>query len=293
MNLLAYTIIAGIMYGIFFGLVGVGLNIIFGVMRMINLAHGDFIMLGAFLAFWLFHLFGINPLLVIPIATAVFFLIGFPLYYAFVPRLSKSSDPEMLSFILFFGLSQVIEAVIILAFGNNQRSIPSTVFGTSSFSILGQSFPKAWLATTLVAFAAFIIIYWYFRHTRLGYATRAIMSNREEALISGIDIDRVSAIAFCLGLVFASVAGIFSYFMIGAAYPSMGPDLTTVSFAIIVLGSLGSPLGTVIGGLLYGVAIMFMQTYFSSWANILPYILLIAIMLLKPEGLFGKAARSA
>jgi branched-chain amino acid transport system permease protein len=288
-----YTIIAGIMYGAYFGLVGVGLNIIFGVLRMINLAHGDFIMLGAFLAFWLFHLFGVNPLLVIPIAVVIFFIVGIPLYYAFVPRLMKSADPEMLSFILFFGLSQVIEAVVILVFGNNQRSVPEGVFGTSSFSIFGQRFPIAWLVTTLVALVGFIFVYWYFRHTRLGYATRAIMSKREEALISGINVDRVSCIAFCLGLVFASLAGIFSFFMTGAAYPSMGPDLTTVSFAIIVLGSLGSPLGTLIGGLVYGLAIMFMQTYFSSWANILPYILLIGLMLFKPEGLFGRIARSA
>jgi branched-chain amino acid transport system permease protein len=292
-DLLAYTLIAGVMYGMYFGLVGAGLNIIFGVMRMINLAHGDFIMLGAFLAFWLFHLFGINPLLVIPVGIVAFFIIGVPLYYAFVPRLARSKDPEMLSFILFFGLSQVIEALVILAFGNNQKSIPSSVFGTSSFSVLGQRFPKAWLATTLVAFAAFAIAFWYFRHTRLGYATRAIMSNREEALVSGIEIDRVSAIAFCMGLVFAAIAGVFSFFMIGAAYPSMGPELTTDSFAIIVLGSLGSPLGTLVGGLIYGIATMFMQTYFSSWANLLPYVLLILLMLIKPEGLFGKVARSA
>lgn len=293
MGLWEYTIIAGIMYGVYFGLVGVGLNIIFGVLRMINLAHGDFIMLGAFLAFWLFHLFGINPLVVVPMAITIFFVVGIPLYYAFVPRLMKSTDPEMLSFILFFGLSQVIEAIVILVFGNNQRSVPASVFGSSSFSIFGQRFPIAWLVTTLVALAGFIFVYWYFRHTRLGYATRAIMSKREEALISGINVDKVSCIAFCLGLVFASVAGTFSFFMIGAANPSMGPDLTTVSFAIIVLGSLGSPLGTLLGGLIYGLAIMFMQTYFSSWANILPYILLIGLMLFKPEGLFGRTARSA
>ena len=293
MDLFAYTIIAGIMYGIFFGLVGVGLNIIFGVLQMINLAHGDFIMLGSFLAYWLFELMGINPLLVIPIAIAVFFIIGMPLYYAFVPRLLKSKDPEMLSFILFFGLSQVIEALVIFSFGNNQRSIPSNVFGTSAFSVFGEQFPISWLVTTLVALAAFGFVYWYFRHTRMGYATRAIMANRDEALISGIDVNKISAIAFCLGLASASIAGIFSFFMIGASYPSMGPELTTVSFAIIVLGTLGSPLGTIIGGLIYGIAIMLMQTYASSWANILPYVLLIAVMLFKPEGLIGKAARSA
>ncbi|MDR3569176.1 MAG: branched-chain amino acid ABC transporter permease [Syntrophobacteraceae bacterium] len=293
MNLFAYTILAGIMYGIFFGLVGLGLNIIFGVLKMINLAHGDFIMLGSFLAFWLYDLLGFNPLLVIPVAVVVFFLVGVPLYYLFVPRLLKSKDPEMLSFILFFGVSQVIEAVIIFSFGNNQRSIPSNVFGAAGFDIFGQRFPSAWLVTTLVSLAAFAFVYWYLHHTRMGYATRAVMANRDEAMMSGIDVDRISAFVFSMGLALAAIAGVFSFFIIGAASPSMGPELTTLSFAIIVLGSLGSPLGTVLGGLIYGVAIMFMQSYFSSWADILPYILLIAVMLFKPEGLVGKAARSA
>lgn len=293
MNLLAYTVIAGIMYGIFFGLVGLGLNIIFGVLRMINLAHGDFIMLGSFLAYGLYELSRLNPLLVIPVAVGAFFLAGIPIYYAFVPRLMKSKDPEMLSFILFFGVSQVIEAIVIFVFGNNQRSIPWNVFGSSGWTILGQHFPVSWLVTTLVALGAFAFVYWYLWHTRMGCATRAIMANRDEALSTGIDVNRISAIVFCMGLVMASIAGIFSFFMIGASYPSMGPELTTVSFAIIVLGALGSPLGTILGGLIYGIAIMFMQTYFSSWANILPYVLLIAVMLFKPEGLIGKAARSA
>ncbi|MGC9194500.1 MAG: branched-chain amino acid ABC transporter permease [Syntrophobacteraceae bacterium] len=293
MNLFAYTIIAGIMYGIFFGLVGMGLNIVFGVLKMINLAHGDFIMLGSFLAYWLYRLLGINPLLAVPIAVAVFFLLGLPLYYAFVPRLLKSKDPEMLSFILFFGLSQVIEALVVFFFGNNQRSIPYNVFGSAGFTIFGQRFPIAGLITSLVALAAFGFVYWYLQHTRMGRATRAVMANRDEALLSGIDVDRISAFVFCMGLALASIAGIFSFFVIGASYPSMGPELTTVSFAIIVLGSLGDPLGTILGGLIYGVAVMFMQSYFSSWAEILPYVLLIAVMLFRPEGLVGKAARSA
>ncbi len=293
MNLFVYTIIAGIMYGIFFGLVGMGLNIIFGVLKMINLAHGDFIMLGSFLAYWLYGFLGINPLVAVPIVAAVFFLLGLPLYYAFVPRLIKSKDPEMLSFILFFGLSQVMEALVVFFFGNNQRSIPSTAFGSAGFTIFGQRFPIAWLITCLVALGAFGFVYWYLQHTRMGRATRAVMANRDEALVSGIDVERISALVFCMGLVLASIAGIFSFFVIGASYPSMGAELTTVSFAIIVLGSLGDPLGTILGGLIYGVAVMFMQSYFSSWAEILPYVLLIAVMLFRPEGLVGKAARSA
>ena len=294
--MLSYALIGGFMYGLYFGLVGLGLNLIFGVMRIINLAHGDFIMLGAFLTYWLYYLFGFNPLMVIPISLIVFLFFGVFMYYIFVPRLLHSKDPEMLSFILFFGVSQVIEAIIILFFGNNQISVPSTIFAkmlhVSTFSLFGNIFPISWLIVSVVAIITFASIYFYFFFTKLGYATRAIMANRLEAMVSGIDVHKVSAIAFGIGIAIASLAGVMGFFMIGAAYPSMGTDLTTISFTIIVLGALGNPLGTVIGGLIYGVAIMLMQTYLSSWTNVLPYLLLIFVMLIKPEGLLGRAVRN-
>src|SRR5260370_24919840 len=127
--MLTYTIFAGLLFGLYFGLVGLGLNLVFGVMRIVNLAHGDFLMLGAFLAFWLFTLFAINPVPAIVIAFALFGIIGLPLYYLLVPRLLKARDPEMLSFILFFGLSQVIEAITTIAFGTSERSIPGGALG--------------------------------------------------------------------------------------------------------------------------------------------------------------------
>src|SRR5512135_153753 len=109
--MLGYALLAGLVFGLYFSLIGLGLNLVFGVMRIVNLAHGDFLMLGAFLAFWLFALFAVNPIPVLAIAFAAFLIVGVPLYYLLVPRLLKAKDPEMLSFILFFGLSQVIEAV--------------------------------------------------------------------------------------------------------------------------------------------------------------------------------------
>ena len=124
--MLAYTLFAGILFGLYFSLVGLGLNLVFGVMRIVNLAHGDFLMLGAYLAFWLYTLSEVNPVAVIPLAFALFVLIGLPLYYVLVPRLLAAKDPEMLSIILFFGLSQVIEAVTTIFFGTSERSIQSS-----------------------------------------------------------------------------------------------------------------------------------------------------------------------
>lgn len=307
--MLSYTLIAGLLFGLYFTLIGLGLNLVFGVMRIVNLAHGDFLMLGAFIAYWLFTLFAINPLPAVPIAFCALLLVGLPLYRLLVPRLLRARDPEMLSFILFFGLSQAIEAVATIAFGTGERSIPGRVIGesiaaalsllsghpvgTGPVSILGQRFPMAWAVSAAVSALAVVLVYVYLYRTRLGYLTRAVMVERDEALATGIDVHRVSAIAFGVGLGLAALAGVFAPFMLGSITPAMGVNVTVTSFAVIVIGSLGNPLGTVLGGLVYGVSYMFMQSYYSSWANLLPYLLLIAILLVRPSGLLGRQVRRA
>ncbi|MGB6539617.1 MAG: branched-chain amino acid ABC transporter permease [Xanthobacteraceae bacterium] len=304
-----YSLLAGLLFGLYFSLVGLGLNLVFGVMRIVNLAHGDFLMLGAFLAFWLFTLFAVNPGSAIAIAFVAFALVGVPLYYLLVPRLLRAKDPEMLSFILFFGLSQVIEAVTTIAFGTSERSIPGDRLGravaavegffvghkveSGPVDVLGQTFPAAWVASGIASGCAVLFVYLYLYQTRLGYLTRAVMDNREEAIATGIDVHRVSALAFGIGIGLAAVAGVFAPFMLGSITPAMGAEVTVTAFAVIVIGSLGNPLGTVLGGIVYGISYMFMQSYYSSWANLLPYVLLIAILLARPSGLLGRRVRRA
>jgi branched-chain amino acid transport system permease protein len=307
--MLLYSVLAGVLFGLYFSLIGLGLNLVFGVMRIVNLAHGDFLMLGAFLAFWLFALFAVNPIPVLPIAFAVFVAVGLPLYYLLVPRLLKAKDPEMLSFILFFGLSQVIEAVTTIAFGTSERSIPGDQLGRAvaavervfighevengPVEILGQTFPAAWVASGIASGCAVLLVYLYLYRTRLGYLTRAVMDNREEAVATGINVHRISALAFGIGVGLAAVAGVFAPFMLGSITPAMGGEVTVTAFAVIIIGSLGNPVGTVLGGVIYGVSYMLMQSYYSSWANLLPYVLLIAILLVRPSGLLGRQVRRA
>src|SRR5947209_6480480 len=143
--MLAYTLFAGILFGLYFTLVGLGLNLVFGVMRIVNLAHGDFLMLGGYSAYWLFVLAGIHPLWTTMIVAGGFLLLGLPLYYLVVPRLQAARDAEMLSIILFFGLSQVIEALTLIAFGTTERSIPGRVLGRGPTMILGESLPSSWV----------------------------------------------------------------------------------------------------------------------------------------------------
>src|SRR6202008_2646366 len=201
-----YALVAGVLFGLYFSLVGIGLNLVFGVMRIVNLAHGDILMLGAFIAFGVVGIFGIDPLFAVPLAFVVFVLFGLLLYWVLVPRLQGSVNPEMLSIILFFGLSQGIEAVTTIFAGTSERSIQSrllrTVFRTSRgkwfggkpgrggpISILGQSFPAPWVIAAVTSLIAIGLVYLYLYRTRLGTLTRAVMSRRDEAFATGIDVD--------------------------------------------------------------------------------------------------------
>jgi branched-chain amino acid transport system permease protein len=287
------AVISGLIFGLSFTLVGLGLNLVFGVMRIVNLAHGDFLMLGAFAAYWLFHLYGLHPLVAAAAVLVVFVLIGLPIYYLVVPRLQRARDAEMLSIILFFGLSQMLEAATTIAFGTTERSIPGRVLGSGPVTVLGQRVPSAWVFGAVVSAVAVACVYLYLYRTRLGRLTRAVMVSRDEALATGIDVHRVSAIAFGIGIALAGIAGVFAPFMLGSVTPAMGPDINIAAFAVIVVGTLGNPLGTVLGGIVYGVSLMLMQTYLSSWSNLLPNVLLILVLLVRPEGLLGRAVRRA
>jgi len=289
--MLEFSLLAGILFGLFFGLVGLGLNLVFGVMRIVNLAHGNFMMLGAFGAFWAWQLLGWNPLVIVPVQGVAFVLAGIALYYLLVPRLVGLKDFDMISLVLFFGLSQVIEALGVIAFGNDPHSISQPVFGRHPLHFLGQTFPAAWAVSAMVSLFLIVLVYLYLYRTRAGYATRAVMASRQEAAASGVNVDLISAVAFGIGLFLASVAGMLSLFMLGSVSANFGGGIIITAFAVVVLGGLGDPVGTVLGGLIYGIGLMVMESYLSSWANVLPYVLLVATLLLRPSGILGKEVR--
>jgi branched-chain amino acid transport system permease protein len=167
------------------------------------------------------------------------------------------------------------------------------VLGGGPVPFMGQKIPYSWLYAGATAAVIMFGVYLYLHHTRLGRQTRAIMAQREEALAIGIDVHRISAIAFGMATGLAAVAGVFAPFMFGSFSPAMGVSLDLVSFAVIVIGSLGSPLGTILGGLIYGVSLMLMRTYVSSFADLLPNLILIGVLLVKPSGLLGRRVRHA
>src|ERR1700753_4097128 len=193
--MLTYALVAGVLFGLYFSLVGLARNLVFGVMRIVNLAHGDILMLGAFIAFGIVTLAGIDPLFAVPLAFVIFVLVGVLLYWVLVPRLQGSVNPEMLSIILFFGLSQVIEAVTTIFAGTSERSIQSRLLGTvfttikvkwfggkpggaGPIQILGQSFPAPWVIAAATSLVAIALVYVYLYRTRLGSLARAVMAPR-------------------------------------------------------------------------------------------------------------------
>src|SRR6201993_2750101 len=195
--MLIYALVAGVLFGLYFSLVGIGLNLVFGVMRIVNLAHGDILMLGAFIAFGIVGIFGIDPLFAVPLAFVVFLLVGLLLYWVLVPRLQGSVNPEMLSIILFFGLSQVVEAVTTIFAGTSERSIQSRLLGTVFTTIKvkwfggspgrggpgpipGQGVSAPWVIAAATSLVAIALVYLYLYRTRLGTLTRAVMARRGE-----------------------------------------------------------------------------------------------------------------
>ncbi|MDA8146709.1 MAG: branched-chain amino acid ABC transporter permease [Thermaerobacter sp.] len=291
--MLVYALTAGVLFGLFYSLVGLGLNLVFGVLRMVNLAHGQFVMLGGFAAYLAYVRLGWHPLVTMVVAAALFLGIGYLLYPLFAPRLAASTDPEMISLVFFFGVAEMIQALAVIGFGNNQRSIYAPVFGAAPVRLLGERFPAAWVVSGGVSLLALLVVYLYLYRSRLGYATRAVMASREEALVSGLSVGRISALAFGIGLALAAAGGALSPFLLGGVNPGVGVGLTMTAFAVVVLGSLGNPLGTVLGGLIYGVSLMLMQSYLSEWTNLLPYLLLLVVLLVRPSGLLGRGVRHA
>ena len=290
MRLFEYALVSGVLYGLFYGFIGVGLNLLFGVMRLVNLAHGDLVVWGGYLAYSLTTSAHVNALWAIPLSIPFSLVGGLILYLITVPRLRRAEDTETSSLILFFGVSQVLVALATMKYGTNQVTLPEL---GNPVMIFGQPYAASLVASASLAVPALALFYYYLYRTRLGLATRAVMANEEEAIASGVRVRRVATSAFVIGIAFAAAAGPLATFMLGGINPTTGGGLTITAFTIIIIGSLGNPMGTAAGGILYGLASSLTQAYAAPWTGMVPYALLLAVVLLRPSGLFGRRVRIA
>ena len=278
----------GLLIGGVYALFASGLTLIFGVMKVINIAHGALLILGAFLAFTLWDQLGIDPLAAIVITTPAMFVFGWVLYSTVVRPLRGA--PLSSTVLLTFGLALVFEAIMGLVWGNQSRSARPSYFD-QSFDVAGIVLPKAQVYACAVAVVVLTLLYLFLSRTWTGRAIRAASANPHGATLVGVSIASVSALTFAVGIATVGAAGA----MVSVLYPFLpGSHYIWIArvLSIIVLGGLGSLQGAVVGACLLGLAEVYTQTYISTaWATAVPYVLIFAVLYLRPQGLMGTKLR--
>src|SRR5580658_10154480 len=243
-------VVNGVLLGGVLALSALGFNVIFGVMRVVNLAHGDFVVIAAVFCAWAFAQFGINPLLLLPLTIAVGFGAGALVHYALLRRLPPEvASGEAASLTLTFGLSYFLVGAGLTIFGGRFVSVP---FLTGAFHFGDLSIPQARLLAFVVAVGLSLAFAFVLRSTVLGRALRATSQHLEGALACGIDVDRVRTLAFAIGTAVAAAAGTLMSFLYNLN-AQQGVLFTINAFAVVVIGGLGNYTGAVLGALILGL----------------------------------------
>jgi branched-chain amino acid transport system permease protein len=279
-TMIGQVVISGLLAGSLYALVALGLGLIFGVMRVLNVAHGPLMMLGAYTTFWLFHWWGVNPYLSLLITMPLLFLIGVVLQRFLVRRVVDA--PELSSLLLTFGVSIALVNLAQLAFTSDLRSVE---FLTGSFIVGPYALSKPRLAAFAFAVAITVGAFVFLRATRLGKAVRAVSQSREVAQVCGIDVQRIHLLAFGIGSALAAAGGTLVAVMV-AIQPEMGQVYTFKSFLVIVLGGAGNYPGALLGGLLLGLVEQLASLFLTTQVNeAVAYVLLVLVLLIRPTGL--------
>ena len=280
------TLIEGLLLGSLYGLAACGLSLVFGVMTIINVAHAEFIMLGAFITFWLWFLLKMNPLVTILFSMAIMFVFCLFVYRITVRRIV--GEMQLVSLILTFAISIFLWNFAQVVFSSTFRSVD---YSLGSLPFLDTHFPVNKIVSFLIVSVIIGGLHAFLKFSTIGKAIRAVSQNPDIASISGINIDRIRMFGFGIGGVLAGVAGSLIAIQ-WSIYPLMGQDLILKCFAIVAIGGLGSLPGSFIGGVILGVAENLGTRYWdSTMANIIAPLLLILTFLFRPQGLFGVEER--
>ena len=288
MNQLVQNLVLGLLLGGVYALAAGGLTLIFGVMRIINIAQGAFLILAAFISYSLWSGLGMDPLLAIVITTPVVFVVGWVTYKVFVAPIRTA--PMASTVLLTFGIALILEGAMGTIWGNNSTAIRPS-YGNESFLLGGLFLPKAQVYGGLVAVLVLVSLWVLLTKTWLGRAIRASAVNPAGAELVGVKIGSVAAMVFAIGIAAAgaggAITGILYPFVPGAHYQWIARLL-----AIVVLGGMGSLNGAVLGAMLFGVAETMTAAYVSpSWATAVPYAIVFLVLLIRPQGLLGSRLR--
>jgi branched-chain amino acid transport system permease protein len=263
-------------------MIALGMALIFGVMRVINVAHGTLLMLGGFTTYWLFALYGLNPFFSLLISFPLLFLVGLLLQRFFVSRVVGA--PELSSLILTFGLSIFITNMAVMSWTSDYRSVE---FLTGSFLLGPIAISKPRLVTFSFALLITVAAFLFLNNTKIGKAIRATSQHRELAQVCGINVRRIDMITFGLASGLAGAGGSLISIMF-SVFPEMGRGYVFKSFLVIVLGGAGNYPGAFLGGLILGIVEALTSLLLSAQlSEVTAYVLLVVLLLLRPTGLLG------
>jgi branched-chain amino acid transport system permease protein len=278
------ALINGVLSGGVFVLIAVGLALIFGVMRVINMCHGDLLMVGSYCTFWVFSWLGLNPILSLLITMPLMFLFGMVLYKFLINPIvvNEKVNTEDASLLLTFGIGIALVNFALYFFTSDYRSIR---FATGSFWVGPFAFSISRVIGFLIAFFLTGFAFVFLNKNKVGKAIRATSENKDLAILCGIDERKIFLLTFGLGTAMASAAGSLVSFTF-TIFPEMGLEYTVLSFIIIILGGMGSPIGAAIAAIILSVVESIGAYMFSAQvSSIFPFLALILILLIRPLGI--------
>ncbi|WP_447919754.1 branched-chain amino acid ABC transporter permease [Achromobacter aegrifaciens] len=287
MDLLAQILVNGILLGGLYAVMAQGLALVWGVLNIVNLAHGAFIMLGAYASWYLYNDAGVDPFLGLPLTAAAMFLVGYALQRGLLNLVVRA--PMFNTLLITFGLEVVLTYLAQLAFSADFRTINPPYAG-DSYALGPVTLPMARLAAFGVALAITLGMWLFLLHSRLGRAIRATAQNLVAARLYGVEPRHLYAVTFGLGLALAGAAGGL-YGTVSQINPYIGATLTAKCFAISIIGGLDNPLGVMVGGLFLGIVESLTTLYVGpTYADVASFGILVLVLLVKPSGLLGRAA---
>jgi branched-chain amino acid transport system permease protein len=283
--MLGQTIVNGLLLGGLYAIAALGFSMVWGVMGIINMAHGSFIMVGAYISYVAFTALGIDPFLSLPLSMATLFVLGYGVQRLLLNRLIRTS--LLLSLVLTFGLDLILVNICMLIFSADLRSV-NTFYTSRSFAAGPLLIPYVRLAVFLLALALAGVFYMFLNRTKAGQAILATALDKETARLMGIDPLQVYALTAGAGAALAGAAGSFAS-MLFPISPSMGLTFIGSVFVITVLGGIGSLEGAVLAGLVYGLIQAFAATLLGvNYQEIVAFVMFLLILVLRPQGLLGK-----
>jgi branched-chain amino acid transport system permease protein len=287
---LPQLLISTVLLGGIYALIAVGLTLIFGIMRVVNFAHGEFLMLGMYLAFWSFTLWGVDPYFILVVAVPLFFAIGLGVY-ALVMRgvIHASHNVQIFTTV---GLSTALQNVALVLWTGDFRFVrpwESSVV----VRILGAAFNLSQVIAFAVALLFTLALFAFMKWTHAGRVMRATAQDGEAATLMGINTDRVYRLAFAIGIACVGVAGVLVS-PLYSVYPTAGLQFVLLAYVVVVLGGLGDMVGALLGALIVaGVEVIGSYVFGSAWKEVIYFVLFIAVLVFRPAGLFGQRGAEA